>query len=211
MAELKHKYGHSTYSDIRKILQCNKIWSVDMQRYLGENKRRFTTCVASYTLLISRMVAMSSSNRKLNDVVTINHFYLNQMRPFHCMAVLICIFGTICYCFSATVAFETTYIAQCWPPFAVQGDQSFEKRKFLDYLDPQGTIFHPVPSRNNQKNNVEPKNGAIISIFIRLTHASPGSSKAILAFRAVRISNYLYCLLHNVVILDSKGMYKARN
>lgn len=74
---------------------------------------------------------------------------------------------------------------------AVQGDQAFEKQEFLDYLQSHGISFRLVPSRKQHKNSL-PKHGIISSIFILLVHASSDTSKSLLEFSAINISNYLY-------------------
>lgn len=83
-------------------------------------------------------------------------------------------------------------MAQLWPPISVQGDQAFAKKEFCEYLKLNGTEFRPVPSRRHHKNTFEPKHGIIISIFLRLQHASPLVNKTVLALQAVSISNNLY-------------------
>lgn len=97
--------------------------------------------------------------------------------------------GTV---FSATVALETTWIAQFWPLISVQGDEAFANDEFMVYLKSHGIKFGPVPSRKLHKNSLEPKHGFIRSIIIRLKNALLDTSKSILELRAVTISNDLY-------------------
>lgn len=126
----------------------------------------------------------------------IDHFNLDQLRLFHCMdsfsrflSVYLVPEASV---FSATVAFETSWIAHFWPSVAVQGDQAFANEEFLMYLQSNDTTFRPVPSRKHHKNTLQPKHGVIRSIFIRLLNQNPNSNKSILALRAVSISNYVY-------------------
>ena len=135
-------------------------------------------------------------NRSLNDVVMVDHFYLDQLRVFHAMdsysrfsADYVVPDASL---ESAVVAFESVWIGQFWPPDAVQGDQAFTGETFQQYLKSHGISFRPVPSRRHHKNTLEPKHGIIRSIYLRLQSASPTSNSAILALRAVSISNDLY-------------------
>lgn len=73
--------------------------------------------------------------------------------------------------FYATVAFETTWVAQFWPPMEVQGDQAFENKEFFEYLISHGIKFRPIPNRKHHKRTLEPKHNEIRSIFLRLVHA----------------------------------------
>lgn len=146
-----------------------------MQRYLGGTIRRGTACIASSTPPPSRKVALNSLHRQLNDVVMIDQFYLDQKRLFHCMDRY-CLFSFVnsvpdATVYSATVAFQTTWISQFWLPIAVKGDQAFAKREFRDYLETHVTKFRPVPSMKHHKNSLKPNHGVIRSIYIPLTYA----------------------------------------
>ena len=135
-------------------------------------------------------------NRSFNDVIMVDHFYLEQLRVFHAMdsysrlsAAYVVPDATLG---SAAIAFESISIAQFWPPEAVQGDQAFTGDAFQQYLKSHGISFRPVPSRRHHKNTLEPKHGIIRSIFLRLQSASPNTSSALLALQEVSISNDLY-------------------
>lgn len=71
-------------------------------------------------------------------------------------------------------------------------DGAFQNDSFRSFAALYSTTIRPVPPRRHGKNAIEPIHGAICLLFLRLQHASPTSSDAILAVRAARISNDLY-------------------
>lgn len=192
----KHTSGHASYSDMRTLLMRNKFWSESAQQYLAEIIERCEHCVASSTPPPSRKVALGSLNRSLNDLVLVNHFFLDDVKLFHAMdshtrySAAVVVPDTSLE--NAADAFETGWISQFWPPSQVQGDQAFKGKYFLDYLSSQDIEYRPVPSRRHHKNAIEPKHRVIRSIFLQLKSSAPTKSPTLLALSAVRISNDLY-------------------
>lgn len=54
-----HTYGHSIYSDIRRLLQRNILWSDDVQRYLADILQRCNACVSYCTLYLLKLALAS--------------------------------------------------------------------------------------------------------------------------------------------------------
>lgn len=142
----------------------------------------------------------------------VNHFFLNQLRVFHSRDSYYRFFEAFIvpdkYFQSASIAFETSWVAKCWPPKSVQGYQAFSDKTFQDYLSSRGIKFISGPSRRHHKNTLEPKHGIIRRIFLRFISASPDSSPSLLAFQAVSISNDLHGSETLFVYKISKGFTK---
>lgn len=81
----RHTCGHASYSDMRTLLQRNNYWSEAAQRYLADVVQRCEHCIASSTPLPSRKVALGSLDRSMNDLVLIDHFFLEDVKLFHAM------------------------------------------------------------------------------------------------------------------------------
>jgi len=192
----KHTCGHSTYGDIRTLLQRNGIWNDEVRQYLAESVERCPHCLASAQPQPNRKVALSTLNRSFTDVVCVDHFYLEQLRLFHVMDVYsrFSAAGIVddASLPTAVLSFDAVWLSHFWPPAEVQGDPAFNHEGFLSYLKSLDTAFRPVPPRRHQKNTLEPKHGVIRSIFLRLRSAAPDTDGRLHALQAVRISNDLY-------------------
>lgn len=192
----KHVCGHASYGDIKTLLQRNKLWDNDIQRYLAQLIEKCQHCRAASLPKPARKVTLATLNRSFYDVDCIDHFYLDKLRCFHVMD-LYSRFSAACTVPDATLssailAFESTWMAQFWSPHAVRGDQAFNHDEFHKYLSNGDISFQPILSRNHQNNALEPQHGVIRSIFLRLKSAHPEENSALLAVLAVTISNDLY-------------------
>lgn len=72
----------------------------------------------------------------------------------------------------AVLSYESTWLAQFWPPIAVHDDDAFNKDVFNNYLKHFDTLFHPVTPRRHFKIPIESKHRIIRSIDLRLKDAS---------------------------------------
>ena len=191
-----HVCGHSSYGDIRTLLQRNQLWNEDVQKYLSSIVERCPNCIASSSPPSNRKVSISGINRQFNDVVCVDHFWLDGQCMFHIMdsfsrfSVAQPVESTALV--DTTIIFESMWISQFWPPGSVQGDLAFQHDQFQAFLTMYGIDFRPVAPRRHHKNLLEPKHGVIRAIFLRLRNASPNSDIKLHAVTAVRISNEMY-------------------
>lgn len=153
-------------------------------------------CKATSAPVQSRKVSISSINRLFNDVVCIDHFFLDQVCVFHVMDSVSRY--SACHISDSTsidvsiLSFEASWMSQFWPPTDIQGDNSFNKTRFIQFLRELGTEFRPIPARIHSKNAIESKLGIIRSVFLWLKAANDTVQDHQLVYQAVRISNQLY-------------------
>ena len=81
----EHTCGHATFSDIRSLLSRNQLWTPAVEHYLSTVIDKCYNCITASAPMPSRRVAISSLNRSFNENVCIDHFYLDDIRLFHCM------------------------------------------------------------------------------------------------------------------------------
>ncbi len=192
-----HVCGHSTYSDMRTLLERNGFWNNAVQHYLTNAVSNCKDCIASSTPPPSRRVSLATLSREFNQVVAVDHFYLDSIRLIHFMDT-VSRFSACYICESASMkeaifAFHACWLNQFWTPESLHGDQAFLAKEFQEYISKLGITFRPVPSRRHSKNPLEPKHGVIRSIFIRLkANADEDADLKLLAMQAVTISNDLY-------------------
>lgn len=142
-------------------------------------------CVAAFVPPLSRKVALGVLNRSCNDVVMVDHFYLDQVRIFQAMdsysifsAAYIVSDATLD---SAPITFESICAAHFCAPESVRGDQAFVGREFQQYHKSHGISYRPVPSRSHHKNTLGPKPDIIRSIHHHLRSATPEALSEMLA------------------------------
>lgn len=90
-----------------------------------------------------------------------------------------------------TLAFESYWLGQVWPPAAVLGNRALNKDVFTRYPSLLDVGFKPIPPHRHNKNVPESKHGAGRSIFLRMI-CDRSSNLELAVLQAVRISNDLY-------------------
>lgn len=78
-------YGHSSFAYIMLLLERSGVWSDDVDLYLLSEIRRFNACLTSARPKPSLKVSLASLHRHFNDVVCVDHFFLDGTRIFHAM------------------------------------------------------------------------------------------------------------------------------
>ena len=132
-------------------------------------------CKLSCTPPTNRCVSLSSLNREFNEIVCIDHFFLENATVFHAMDVATR--------FSAGIVVESTsmetvilnleliWFSNFWPPSYIQADGPFQNAMFKSLLDQYDIQLRPVPPRRHCKNPIEPRHGTIRSTFLRMKSA----------------------------------------
>lgn len=134
---------------------------------------------------------------QFNQVVCVDHFYLDEIRLMHCMD-LVSRFSAIQVVDSATLAdavaaFEACLVSYFWYPESIHVDKTFAVGDFKTYMDEVGISFRPVPPGRHSKNAIESKHNVIRSIYLRLKDAAVDRHNPRYAsYKAVSISNDLY-------------------
>lgn len=192
----KHVCVHSTYSDMRTLLQRNKLWNDQAQNYLSQIVSECPDCKASSTPPPNRRVSLASLNREFNDVLCLDHMFLDKTTVLHMMDVSTRFsVGTVVDSTSmenVIYHLENLWFSQFWPPNSIHVDGAFQNEIMKLFLSRYDVEMRPVPPRRHSKNPIEPRYCIIRSIFLRLKHSEPNVSDYLHAVRAIRISNDLY-------------------
>lgn len=192
----RHVCGHASLTDMRLLLERNNLWSDRVVDYVHKLIENCVSCRSTAPPQPNRKVSISSLSNNFNEVVCVDHFYLDGVQLLHCM-------DTATRCSAAFVVsstalddavfgFENCWVNQFWLPESIHGDKAFAVGKFKQYMDERSISFRLVPPNLHSKNPLESKHGVIRSIFLKLRNAEPDVSPELHACRAVAISNDLY-------------------
>lgn len=80
-----HVCGHASLTDLKLLLQLNNIWNDSVADYLSTVLEKCPHCHAASLPLPARKVSLSSLSRTFNDVVCVDHLFLDDNRVFHIM------------------------------------------------------------------------------------------------------------------------------
>lgn len=127
--EHQHTCGPATFPDNEILLQRNNIWSTVVEYQTLKTFFICTNCRVTSKPQPSRKVFLCSLNRELNNVVYIDHFFLDVQTLVHVMdattrySAALIMPNTLLK--SAIMAVGTVWFGQFWSPTTVLGDDAF--------------------------------------------------------------------------------------
>lgn len=80
-----HVCGLASYGDMRTLLQRNKLWNNDVKKILTTTVENCQSCIATAPPPSHGKVSITNINRNFNDVVCVDHFWLEETCCFHIM------------------------------------------------------------------------------------------------------------------------------
>jgi len=200
----KHVCGHSSFTDMKVLLERNDLWDDSAHEYLSNVMQRCQKCRKTAPPKEERKVSLSTITRAFNSVVCVDHVFLGDTAVFHIMdsssrysAGMVVPNTSMSH---AVSALETVWINPFWTPEAVVYDRAFKNSEFEEYLQQIGASGRPIPARRHNKNVLESKHKILRNIYLRLKDqvdvdsASKIStcSDCVLVQRTFRVSNDLY-------------------
>lgn len=171
------------------------MWNEMIEHYIQNLVRDCKSCRASELPPPSRKVSISSLSNELNEVVCVDHFYLDELCLIHFMDMSTR-FSTACIVENKSMpvairSFEESWVTHFWYPAKIRGDKALREGDFKIFMNNRDIEFNLVPKGRHSRNAIESKHAAIRNIFIRLQN--DGSlDKETTAIKAVAISNDLY-------------------
>jgi len=174
-----HVCGHSSFSDMKTLLQRNDLYDDNAAEYLAQVLDECTSCKVTSQPKPNRKVSLSSLSKEFNKEVCIDHLYLGDSIVFHAMdsatrySAGCCVIDTNME--HSIEAFESQWISQFWYPQVVIADPAFNNTLFKKYLTNCGISIRPIPPRRHSKNVLESKHRVLRDIFLRLKHANENS------------------------------------
>lgn len=145
----KHVFGHASFTDFRILLERNGIWNESIQDYVKNIIDSCRYCKHSAPPEPPRKVSISSLSKQINDVLCIDHFYLDDMCLIHFMDLTTRFSMDLIVQSTATseviMALETTWIPSFSYPDRIRGDSAFTRNEFKEYLSEIGSSFDLVP------------------------------------------------------------------
>lgn len=195
----RHICGHSNYTDIKILLERNDMWDESVSQYVKETLEKCEVCRTTALPKSSTNVSISSMSKGVNEVVCIDHMYLENLCVFHYMdsksrfSVGAVVDSTSMI--DAVESFESTWMNQFWIPTVLVFDPAFKTELFGKFMEKCGIDYRPLPPRRHGKNVIEPKHRIIREIYLRLNAESsndPTVTGNVLVQQAIRISNDLF-------------------
>ena len=138
----RHVCGHSSYNDIKTLLDRNGIWNEDTKRYLAQTIETCKSCKHTSEPTGMRKVSLSSMSREFNDLVCVDHLFIDRACIFHAMdSASRYSVGTLVpdtSMLQAVTAFEAHWVSQFWAPTKVLFDPGFKGIELTKYLQDVG-------------------------------------------------------------------------
>lgn len=135
-------------------------------------------------------------SRTFNDIVCIDHLFLEQHDVIHFMDAQTRYSSGLLVPTTnmrdAIYGFETKWKAEFWPPDCVQGDKAFSNTDFKNYLKLNDVSFRLVSPRRHSKNVLESKHRVLRDIYLRLKSEVEDEDPRLLVAKMFRVSNELY-------------------
>lgn len=114
----KHVCGHANYTDYRLLLERNELWNEAVPTYVAHSIENCTACKSTAAPQLSRKVSTSSLSKQFNEIVCIDHFYLDERRLMHRMDLVSRYSTVLAVDYLSTMdevhAFEATWVSQFW-------------------------------------------------------------------------------------------------
>lgn len=194
-----HVCGHANYTDFKLLLQRNNMWNEQVDTYVTNIISNCPSCNSTAHPQPKRMVSISTLSKKFNQILCVDHFYLDDVCSVHFMD-LVSRFSTAQIVentnqHDVVPPFESTWIPHFWYPESIRGDQAFGQGSFFKYMKSIDIIFELVPKNRHYKKPIESKNSIIRSIYERLKdHGQKAKNfdQIQSALKSVSISNDLY-------------------
>lgn len=124
----RHVCGHGELSFMPTLLERWGYYSEDTAKHLSDQISRCGSCLGTAKPQPCRKVSLTSLNRLFNDLVSVDHLFLEGSRVFHVMdaqarysAGIVCPDVTLA---AAILSFETVWLSPFSTPAAVHGDQA---------------------------------------------------------------------------------------
>lgn len=192
----RHVCGPADFSDIKRLLQPNSLWSDDVNRYLTGTISKGSGCLPASFPHYTWKGPLRSMNRSYDYCICIDHMFLDIHRLPHKMNAKTR-FSAGILCDNMELETFAHGITSCWTtPLGaskvLHRDDAFNHKAFTDFVTAIGSTFEPIPPRRHQKNVLESKHGVVRSIYLRLEESEPNMDTWILAVQSIDISNQLY-------------------
>lgn len=176
------------------------MWNEHVEKYLESVLLNFTSCRTTGKPRETGKVSLSSIIRSSNEVVCVDHIYLENHYVIHITdSALRYYTGAIVedrFINKAITAFEAYWITPFWNPSTVVFDRPFENIAFTLYLTDENIEERSLPPRRHNKEVLESKHKIIQDILQRLktttvNHDKDGMSQLNVQ-QSIRIWNDLY-------------------
>lgn len=193
----RHVCGHASFTDYKLLLERNGLWNNVIAAYLTEVVNGCTACRSTSVPQPSRKVSISSLSKNFNEILCVDHLYLEDILLVHFIDLVTRYSGSYAVTSTnleeAVTPFEACWLSPFCYPDSIRADKAFQICAFKQYADKLGIPIDPVPPGRHSKNAIESKHNIIRSIFLRLKEdAGTGFDPKIAAYKAVSISNDLY-------------------
>lgn len=174
----EHVCGHYTYYDMRTLIQRTNLWNGQTENYLLNVVSKCPDCNASSTPPPNRRVSLASLNREFNDVVCMNHMFLDKVTLFDMMnvATRFPVGAVVGSTSMENVIYhkENLWFSQFWPSNFIHADGAFQNEIMKTFLYRYDVKIRPAPPRRHEKTPMETRNRTISSfLYVSNTPSLP--------------------------------------
>ena len=190
---LNHVHGHvcehASYSDMRKLLQRNHLWTEDSRLLLSSILENCSHCIITKPPMGMQPISLSKLTSNFNEAVCVDDFFLDRVIMFHVIDKanrhsFAAVVNTTKMC-EAIILFDTAWIRMYWAPGMVFGDKAFDSTQFRNHLNYHKIQLTPILARRHNKNTIESKHCVIRNVYLRLSSQHPNFNQTLLAVNAV--------------------------
>lgn len=158
----RHVCRHTSNSDIKNLLDWNKLWNDEENNYLSRVIENCVNCVATSEPKQARKVFLSFTNRDLNTVDCISPLPLGRLRVFHVIDSVsrYCVGSVVesTVVAEAITSFESLWFPPFWYPYTVFFDPVFDNdtsRHFFSMCDVEARPIRACPPAQQERALIE--------------------------------------------------------
>lgn len=145
---------------VQVLLQRNDLWWETIGVYFAQVQDWCSNCRTTELTTPSRKDSLAEMSRSINELVCVDHMFLESFFLFHEMYVPTRFSSTELVdktsMSQSVIAFEACWISQFWSPIYVQGKQAFNTDMLKDILSKYKVQFSSLPSRRYRKTSLIP-------------------------------------------------------
>lgn len=161
----KHVRRHANYTDYRLLSERSELWTDPVGAYAAHSIDNYTVCRSIAAPPPSKKVSISSLSKQFNEIVCIDHVYLDKLLLMHCMD-LKSRYANAFAVGSASIkdavhAFEAMWASIFWYPDAVQIEKAFQVVCFKTHMPRLGIAIRSGPPGRHSKNNLKSRDTVI--------------------------------------------------
>lgn len=159
----QHVCGHASFTDFKILLERNATWNDAVSKYVAQVLEGFSACRCTAVNQPSRKVSISSSSKEFNQIVCVDHFYLEGLCLINFMDIT-SLYSAVQAVQSSALGLAVSRLEGAWVgqflyTESIQCEQALLNGRIKYYTNKIGIYLRPVPPRRNSRNPINSKPG----------------------------------------------------